>query len=297
VCLVEALPRFADKTAMRDSFELPGGQVATAVLACARLGLRAVYVGSVGHDPAGEAVLEPLRRAGVDISGVKRVPDAPTQIAVILVELASGERTLLWRRDPRLRLCPADLSRDTIESARALHLDAGDPEAAAWAADVARAAGIPVFLDADTPGPGVGELLAKVDFPIVSREFAEGFYETSSVRAALEQIAALGGRLSVVTLGERGALARFGDRVIESPGYRVEARDTTGAGDIFRGALVWAVLRGWGAEAVLRTANAAAAMNCRALGAQGGLPTRAELEAFLEQGRPGPWREIESAAG
>jgi sulfofructose kinase len=277
-----------DKTEMLGTLELPGGQVATAVLACARLGLRTAYVGSVGDDPAGDAVLEPLRCGGVDISGVKRVADAPTQIAVILVERASGERTVLWQRDPRLQLRPADLSRDTIESARALHLDAGDPEAAAWAADVAHAAGIPVFLDADTPGPGVGELLAKADFPIVSHGFAECFYETSSVRGALARIAALGGRLSVVTLGEHGALAQSGDRVIESPGYGVEARDTTGAGDAFHGAFVWAVLRGWGAEAVLRSANATAAMNCRALGAQGGLPTRAELEAFLEQDRPGP---------
>jgi sugar/nucleoside kinase (ribokinase family) len=100
----------------------------------------------------------------------------------------------------------------------------------------------------------------------------------------------------VVTLGEGGALARSGDRVIESPGYRVEAHDTTGAGDAFHGAFVWAVLRGWGAEAVLRTANAAAAMNCRAFGAQAGLPTRAELEAFLERSRPSPWQEIEPAA-
>ena len=110
-------------------------------------------------------------------------------------------------------------------------------------------------------------------------------------------LAELACRLLVVTLGAHGAIAHSGDGVIESPGFRVEAVDTTGAGDAFHGGFIWAVLAGWGAEAALRAANAAAAMNCRAEGAQGGLPTRAELEAFLKENEPGPWREIEPASG
>ena len=74
--------------------------------------------------------------------------------------------------------------------------------------------------------------------------------------------------------------------MIESAAYRVSTRDTTGAGDAFRGGFLWALLRGMGAEAALRTANALAAMNCRALGAQGGLATRAELDAFQRDNRP-----------
>ena len=100
----------------------------------------------------------------------------------------------------------------------------------------------------------------------------------------------------VVTLGAAGALARCGEGFIESPAYGVEAIDTTGAGDVFRGAFVWAVLQGWDVAAVLEAANAAAAMSCRALGAQGGLPSRGELEAFLKDTKPGPWRDIGSAA-
>ena len=71
--------------------------------------------------------------------------------------------------------------------------------------------------------------------------------------------------------------------MIESPAFRMEARDTTGAGDAFHGAFVFGLLEGLDAAGVLRTANAAAAMNCRALGAQAGLPDRSELEAFLRE--------------
>jgi sugar/nucleoside kinase (ribokinase family) len=290
VCRVDALPEFGGKANVSEYAELPGGQVATAALAAAGLGLQAAYVGAVGDDADGQVVLEPLRAGGVDVSGVKRVAGARTQLALIVVERAGGERIVLWHRDPALALRPSDLRREAIESARALHLDAGDPEMAAWAAGVAREAGVPVFLDVDTPSPDLGPLLDRVDFPIVPRGFAESLGEDRSLRGALMRLGAHGGRAAVVTLGAAGALARCGEEFIESPAYSVEAIDTTGAGDVFRGAFVWAVLQGWDVATVLDAANAAAAMSCRALGAQGGLPSREELEAFLKDNEPGPWR-------
>ncbi len=291
VCLVDGLPQFAGKDRILDYTRLPGGQVATALLACTRLGLRSSFVGSVGDDDAAERVLAPLRQAGVDLSGVRVVAGAPTQLAVILLDRTSGERTVLWYRDPRLAPRLQDLSRASIERARALHLDGGDPDAGIWASKVAGEAGIPVVLDADTALPGTAELLAHVDFPIVSHSFAESFFGTANPREALRGLVGYGARLAVVTLGEIGALARLGDHEIESPAYRVPVVDTTGAGDVFHAAFVWALLDGRSASDCLRAANAAAGMNCRAVGAQGGLPSREELEAFLAAESPAAWRE------
>lgn len=296
VCLVDGLPRFAGKAPILDYTRLPGGQIATALLACTRLGLRSAFLGSVGDDDAGERALAPLRRAGVDVSGVRVVAGAPSQLAVILLDRTSGERTVLWHRDPRLSLRLQDLSRSAIERARALHLDGGDPDAGVWAAKIAHEAGLPVILDADTPSAGTAELLAHVDFPIVSHGFAESFFGTSNPREALVGLAGYGARLAVVTLGELGALARHGNQEIESAAYRVPVTDTTGAGDVFHAAFIWALLDGRGAAECLRAANAAAGMNCRAVGAQGGLPTRPELEAFLASEQQGAWREPAAGA-
>jgi sulfofructose kinase len=290
VCLVDGLPEFAGKARMQGYTRLPGGQVATAVLACARLGLRAAFVGAVGDDEAGEIVLAPLRVAGVDVADVAVVAGAPTQLAVILVDRASGERTVIWHRDPRLALAAGRLARERIARGRVLHLDGGDPDAGAWAAKVAREAGAAVVLDADTASPGMAPLLAEVDFPIVSQSFARSYFGTEDVRESLRGLRLAGARMAVVTLGDVGALASVGERLIASPGFRVEARDTTGAGDVFHAAFVWALCAELGPEASLQAANAAAAMNCRALGAQGGLPTRVELEAFLAHERAGAWR-------
>jgi sulfofructose kinase len=267
--------------------ELPertGGQVATAVLACARLGLHCAYAGAVGDDAEAERVLEPLRGAGVDCSGVVRVAGGRTRRALIRVDPASGERRVEPERDARVALAPADLEPGRVRATRALLVDAEDPEVSLWAARLAREAGVPVVLDADRRGRAAETLLGEVDFPIVSREFAESLGD-GSVREALRVLASRARHLAVVTLGPDGAIAmaRNGGRVLESPAFRVEARDTTGAGDVFHAAFVWGLLQGLDATAVLRSANAAAALSCRALGAQGSLPDREELAAFLER--------------
>jgi sugar/nucleoside kinase (ribokinase family) len=268
---------------MRGYRRLPGGQIATALLACARLGLRTAFVSSVGGDGVAEAVLAPLRAAGIDVSKVLEIEGATSQLALIVVDETSGERTVLWYRDARLAIPRERLSKADVERGRALHLDAGDPEVAIWAARIAREAGIPVFADVDTVAPGVDDVLRNVDFPIVSTQFAEGRF--GGPEQALPALAALGARFPVVTLGDRGAVGGAGAERLASPAFDVEVKDTTGAGDVFHGAFVVAVLEGAGPERALRVANAAAAMNCRALGAQGGLPTRPELDAFLASAR------------
>jgi sugar/nucleoside kinase (ribokinase family) len=266
-----------------ERLEMPGGQVATAMLACARLGLRVAYAGAVGDDEAAECVLAPLRRAGVDLSGVRRVRGARTRGARIYVEAASGERHVHPRRDPKLVFAPEDVAPGAVAAARAVHLDAEYPEAALHAARLARASGAAVLLDLERAGPGVEALLDHADFPIVTRQFAEEISGDGSAAGGLERLLARGARLAVATLGRAGALARGpGDPApFASPGFRVEARDTTGAGDVFHAGFAFGLLQGWGAARVLETANAAAALSCRALGAQGGLPDRAALEAFL----------------
>jgi sugar/nucleoside kinase (ribokinase family) len=283
VAVVAGFPPFAGKIAMRGYRRLPGGQIATALLACARLGLRTAFVSSVGGDGVAEAVLAPLRAAGIDVSKVLEIEGATSQLALIVVDETSGERTVLWYRDARLAIPRERLSKADVERGRALHLDAGDPEVAIWAARIARDAGIPVFADVDTVAPGVDDVLRNVDFPIVSTQFAESRF--GGPEQALPALAALGARYPVVTLGDRGGVGGAGGERLASPAFDVEVKDTTGAGDVFHGAFVVAVLEGAGPERALRVANAAAAMNCRALGAQGGLPTRPELDAFLASAR------------
>jgi sugar/nucleoside kinase (ribokinase family) len=276
--LVEALPASGGKARVLEWCERPGGQVATAVLAAARLGLRTAYAGALGDDARAEPVLAPLVRAGVDVSGVVRVPGAATRSAVILVERGSGERSVLGFRDERLAAGRDALSLLALDT-RLLLLDGSDLALASTLAERARAAGVPVLLDLDAPVEGFERLLAHADFPVVSGEFARAAY--GGVEAALTRLAALGARLPVVTLGARGALAWLDGRPLESPGFAVPVVDSTGAGDAFHGAFAYGLCQGLAPAELLRLANASAALACTARGAQGALPDAQELRALL----------------
>jgi len=262
--------------------ERPGGQIATAALGLARLGLRVAWAGAVGADAAADLALAPLRAAGVDLVDARRVAGGRTRRALVRVERSSGERWVHPERDPEVVLDASVVAHERIARSRALLVDAEDPEASMAAAAHARAAGVATVLDADRVAPGVERLLEHIDFPIVSRSLAETLGD-GSAREGLRMLATRAPRLAVVTLGDEGCIAitRGTDAVVEIPAFEVSVRDTTGAGDAFRAGFIWALLAGRGVETMLRAANAVAALNCEALGAQSGLPTRDRVEAFL----------------
>jgi sugar/nucleoside kinase (ribokinase family) len=168
-----------------------------------------------------------------------------------------------------------------IASARVLHVDDVDVPAAIEAARIARAHGIPVTCDIDHVTPGTRELLQLVSHPVFAESVPPQLTGEAEPARALRAIRrAHPGRL-VVTVGERGAIALEGDTLLEAPGFPVTVVDSTGAGDVFRGAYIYGLVRGWPFERQLEFANAAAAISCTKPGAMGGVPTLAEVEDLL----------------
>ncbi|MBW2242984.1 MAG: ribokinase [Deltaproteobacteria bacterium] len=271
-------PGWASKLAMTSWEEHPGGQMATALLTCARLGLRTRLLGSVGDDDAGRRALAPLREAGVALDGVRVRPGIRSRGAMILVDEASGERTVLWHRVAELVLSADEIAPEEIQRARLLMVDASDLERSVWAASEARALGLPVIIDVDSMDPDPSALLANATFPIVPESFADAL---GGVDAALADLTRRGALLPVVTQGERGAVGLWKGQRLEARARTVRVVDTTGAGDVFHGAFAWGLLAGYGPEQLLHVANAAAGMSCRANGAQGDIPSLSRLEGFL----------------
>jgi sulfofructose kinase len=274
-------PRAGEKTEIAERpATRPGGQIATAVLAAVRLGLSGRFICAVGDDREGEVALEPLRAAGVDLARVNRMAGGATRSAFVLVD-EHGERTVLAHRDPRVAIAPAHLSRSAIGDARVLLVDGEDPDAAEWAIEVAREAGIASVLDVESADPDRVKLAMSVDFPIVSETFCSDSSKPASDAAVREWLARLAGaraRMAVVTRGERGAVAICDGVIFAQPAIAVSAVDTTGAGDVFRGAFAWALLRGASARRAVALAATAGALACRGAGAQGALPGADEVE-------------------
>ncbi len=259
---------------------MPGGQVATAVIACQTWGLSTRYVGKLGDDEAAELHARAFAQAGVDARLVT-VENAASPRSLILVD-GTGERTVLCRRDERLILQPEELQREWIVRARALHVDGHDTAAATLAARWAREAGIPVTADLDELYLGVEVLLETIDYLIVSRDFPCRLMAESDLRRALRAMQSrYGCRLTAATLGPDGVLAWDGRQFHYSAAYRVPVVDTTGAGDIFHAAFLYGLLQGWEPERQLDFSCAAAAMNCMADGARGGIRTVKDIGEFV----------------
>jgi sulfofructose kinase len=259
---------------------MPGGQVATTVVACQTWGLRTRYVGKLGDDSAARLHAQEFSRTGVDAKLI-HVAGAASPKSLIMVD-ASGERTVLCRRDERLILKPEELQREWITSARALHVDGYDTAAATLAATWAHAAGIPVIADLDEIYPGVEALLENIDYLIVSRDFPTRLMAESNLERALRGMQTrYGCRLTAATLGPDGVLAWNGKQFQHRPAYRVPVVDTTGAGDIFHAGFIYGLLQDWPLERQLDFACAAAAINCTAAGARGGIRSAGEIEELM----------------
>jgi sugar/nucleoside kinase (ribokinase family) len=285
VILVHDFPALGGKERVVSLSRQAGGQVATALVTCRRLGLRARYIGKVGDDEAGRFQLTSLRNEGLDVRQTRVVPKTPNQLAYIIVDKATGERTVFWDRDPRLAISPLELSERAVCSARVLHLDGCDVDACLQAARWARRAGIPVVADFDTVYKEVEKLFPLVDYLIASSNFlpaATG--EADPFRVLDLMVREHGVRAPGMTLGREGALILCQNRFIYSPGFVVEAVDTTGAGDVFHGAFIYGLLAGWRMDRILEFSNAMAALNCTSLGARGGIGTRAEAERLAAKG-------------
>lgn len=262
---------------------LCGGQMATAMCACSSFGLRAKYVGVTGTDENGRRVRRELERRGIDLSDLI-IRDAQNQFAVILVDETNGDRIVLWDRDDKLLLRERDLPADAIAHARVVHVDDVDQAAAILAARLARDAGVPVTSDIDRLTDRTGDLISAVTIPIFAEHVPTRFTGVHDQEAALGALREPHHRMLCVTLGERGAMALDADGMHYAPAFHVEAVDTTGAGDVFRAAFVYAFLHEWHTDEILRFANAAAALSCTKLGALGGIPALADVEALVASG-------------
>jgi len=276
-------PSRGSKIEFRSAKVLPGGQVATAMIACQLWGLRARYVGKVGDDIAAELHRSEFSRLGVE-AHLFTAPGCHSQQAFILVD-DGGERTVLWKRDDRLTLRPEELQRDWIVNSRALHVDGHDTAAAATAATWARAAGVPVVADLDELYPGVEKLLNSVDYLITSRDIPGRLTQEHDLRKSLPVLQKrFGARLTAATLGEDGVLAWDGKQFHYAAAFCVQPADTTGAGDIFHAGFIYGLLEGWPLQRQLDFACAAAALNCTAIGARGGIEPVDSIERLIATG-------------
>ncbi len=259
-----------------------GGPVSTAIVTLAKLGVRCSFIGSVSDDYIGERIVDNLTQHNIDITQLKVTPGHSSQFAFIAIS-PGGARTIFWHRGTMPPLSRSEVDLSLYPSMKVLHLDGLMVEASIEAARQARARGVTVVMDAGTMREGTIKLVSLVDILIASETFAEPLVgPDANPEHALRVLKSLGPKHVVITLGRKGSVGLNKDSVFhKQPAFPVDAVDTTGAGDVYHGAYIYSLLKGWAMAQCMRFAAAAAALKCRRLGAQPGIPTLREIEQIM----------------
>jgi ribokinase len=264
-----------------------GGPVGTACVAAARLGARVGYVGTAGNDECAELKLGSLREGGVDLSRLVAHDEPEKQLILVYVHQETGERVFSGVEGLAAQaLSVADLDRDYLTSAEYLHLDGFHMDAALKAAQWMHAAGKAVMLDAGaTRGPvsdRMRTLVGETDVLLCGSGFAPALTGCADLWEAGEAASQRGPRIVVQTEGKDGSYTVTPNERFHTPAFDVEVVDTTGAGDVFHGAYLVGLLRGWDLRTIATFSSAVSALNCTKLGGRSGIPTFGEVRAFLE---------------
>jgi sulfofructose kinase len=284
--VVPEYPDFNSKIELIDYTQLAGGEIASTMAGLARLGIKTAYVGRFGKDQAGDFGIQTLRDENVNVDFAQQIDGAKTQIAFIVIDRRSGERTVIWKRDPKLSYAEQEAPVEQAKKCKIFHATPHDALACAKLAQAAKAAGAIVSIDIDNLFDGIEHLLPLIDVFISSEEFPEKLVGIRDGKTALREIKARYGCGVVgMTMGIKGSLLLCENEFIETRGFAVPGgcKDTTGAGDAFRVGFLYGLLKNEPVETAAQMANAVASLKCRELGARTALPNAAELARFINK--------------
>lgn len=280
--IVSHLPDQDDQVWMSDSTQQGGGMVSTALVTLSSLGASTAFVGKVGNDMAGRAVMEEFDLYGVDSTHLIVEAGATTPVSMILVDESTGQRTIM-AGGTTVEISPSEIPAGMIADAKYLHLDTTGRQAALAAAEIARGAGVPVVMDADSLSrpQDIEDLLRVTDYLIASQVFAEALTGLADPAAAAKSLSGYGSSVTVVTLGEEGSYTLADGQSFHTPAFPVEVIDTTGAGDVYHGAYIFGLLHEWSLEKTSVFSSAVAAVSCTRLGGRTGIPKLNRAMDFL----------------
>jgi len=282
VMVIPSFPTEGTKMGAMSYIIQGGGPVATALVTLAKLGAKAAYLGKVAKDEIGKYIKYEFKQYGV-ITDYIIEERGQSPIAVVLVNMKNGERTIIWSEGDLSPLSYEELKlmQQSITSAKFIHLDGHYPQAVLKAIEIAKSCGVKVSLDAGNVYPDIDKIIQFTDVLITSENFPTEFTGERDLNKAGKQLLEKGPQVVVITKGDKGCLCITHDEIISQPAFKVKVVDTTGAGDAFHGAFLYGLIQGWNMRKILEFSCAVAAMNCTKVGGRSGLPTLEEVKKFI----------------
>lgn len=282
---VDTMPTRAEKYRATSFESVGGGPAATAAVAISRLGGEALLASRLGDDPISSIVVDELLAYGVDCTLVRRFHDVASSLSCVFVD-ADGERLIMNYLDPEMPGSPEWLPTSLPDGIDAVLADTRWPRGALHLLEAAARAGVPALLDADVPVPSDGALVNAATHVVFSVQGLAEFSGTDDLGTALQSVDRQSAAWCAVTLGRQGGMYVEDGRLQRFGAYKVSARDTLGAGDVWHGAFALALAEGQSTDDALRFASAAAAVKVRDGSGRAGSPTRRDVEKFMQTNLP-----------
>ncbi len=284
--VVEKYPRLDEKIDALSFSRQGGGPVSTALCTLSKFGVKSSFIGKCGADSDGQTIKQDLKRFGVETRKLILDHDSRTPRAFIIIDKESGKRTVILDRTETSVLSPDELDLNFIRKADYLLIDGRDVETSATAASLVKKAGGEVIIDAGSPRKNIGDLLAHVDHLVASNRFSLDFTQEVDPGKAALKLAHMGFKTVVITSGRQGCVGATPDGYLyQQDAYDVKVVDTTGAGDVFHGAYIYGLTRGWELAEILEFASAAAALKCTRIGGRRGIPELEDVMALVKTNR------------
>ncbi|EAN9664570.1 sugar kinase [Salmonella enterica] len=277
---VEGLPTEGDKYVAKRYTEVGGGPAATAAVAAAKLGAQVDFIGRVGDDDTGNSLLAELESLGVNTRYTRRYTQARSSQSAIMVD-AKGERIIVNYPSPDLLPDAGWLNDIDFSQWDVVLADVRWHDGAKQAFTLARQAGVMTVLDGDITPQDISELVALSDHAAFSEPGLARLTGMSEAIDALKKAQMLTNGHVYVTRGSEGCNWLEKAAVRHQPGFTVEVVDTTGAGDVFHGALAFGLASGYAIEEAVRFASGVAALKCTRPGGRAGIPDCEQTRSFL----------------
>ncbi len=261
-----------------------GGSAANVAVGASRLGVKSGFIGSLGFDTFGKALLAELESEGVDVTHVKIDPTIESGLTFIVIN-KRGQVMMFGYTGASDKLFPSDLDKDYISSAEHLHITGLSFDTTLQASKIGKKSGTVVSFD---PGrlmskvkfKKISQILEHVDQILLNHEEAKNLTGKDNYEISAKILLQKGPKIVIIKRGSKGVFAMTAKNKFNTPAYPVNVLDTTGAGDAFSAGFITAKLEGKSLEDSIKFANATASLKIKKIGARS-LPSRKDVEKFL----------------
>jgi sulfofructose kinase len=264
-----------------------GGKVASGMVACARLDAGGcAMMGCVGDDNFGKFILDDFKRHGIETRCMTVHAGETSSLSIVLSDTETHNRTFVFRTGSAPRYKADDFDMDLIKKAKYLFICHANTEIEKTV-DIAREAGVKIFIDADGYSPEMARLIPKIDVFVGSEQFYMemfGGFAQNDIEWNCFSVYESGPEIVVFTFGDKGCAGISTEGFFTLPAFNVKVQDTVGAGDVFHGGFLAGLLNGRSVKDAALLGSAVAAIKCTRIGGRAGIPDLKTAERFLRDG-------------